>query len=216
METRYILRKQLATLHCKFILGSIGHSKALSSEGHQGLLSAIEKNVGLIEEVLPIIDFPNPPESYFKEMGSQPLSTTIFILGEGGAYTDLHHIKKKTEEVEKQFLNPSGQRIFNINPGAIGTYGLCLSSHKSTGGRPDMSTYAYGSHPHLFFGGDSYYERIARWTGKNMELINSIKEGNRFPEYYEEDRMKKLDELVRTLEGSDVPVELLSDKPIKR
>ena len=57
-------------------------------------------------------------------------------------------IKRYYGVLEKQFLTSQKRRIFNINPGAVGTYGLCLASHKPTGGRPDLTTYAFGFHPH--------------------------------------------------------------------
>lgn len=210
MPTKQIIKKQLAILPCRFVLGCIGHSRELSPEVNPEFLSATENKFGTIKEILPAQDFPNPPESYFKEMGSQPLSTIMIILGNGGAYTDLHHLKKKAIKLEKQFSNPINGRTFNINPGAIGTYGICLASHKPTGGRPDISTYAYGFLPHLFFGGSSYNERIMRWKEGKLELIEEIEKENKFPEYAEASRVAKFEELVQTLPKSDLSVELLS------
>jgi hypothetical protein len=103
-------------------------------------------------------------------------------------------------------------RTFNINPGAVGTYGLCLSSHKSTGGRPDCSAYAYGFHSHLFFGGDSYYERVMMWEGSRLVSTEETLRENRFPEYREASRVARFEELVRTLRRNDVPVELMADR----
>lgn len=209
MKTRKIIRKQLNTLPCRFILGCIGHTTQFSPEINSKFLQSIENNVGPIEEILPVMDFPNPPKNYVKEMGNQPVSTTMVILQEKGVYTDIHHMKKDTVKLESQFTTLSNGRIFNINPGAVGTYGLILSSHKSTGGRQDIATYAYGNLPQFFFGGDSYYERVSRWTGNNLELIDYIKQENKFPEYYQSDRIEKFKGLVRTLKKNKVPIELL-------
>ena len=208
MKTRDIIKKQLSTLPCRFILGCIGHTNQLSPEINPEFLDSIQKKLGVIEDVLPAEDFPNAPVNYVHEMGDVPLSTTMIILKQAGAYTDLHHMKKDTNKLEGGFLTSSGGRIFNINPGAVGTYGLCLVSHKPTGGRPDISTYAYGPTPNLLFSGDSYYERVSRWTGSEMKLIDYIKRENKFPEYHKANRMKVFEDLVRTLKKSDVSVEL--------
>ncbi len=207
MPNKYILKKQLSTLPCRFILGCIGPSKELSPINPE-LLNFTEYKLGAIEEVLSAQDFVNPPESYLREMGNQPLSTIMIILENRGAYTELHHLKKKAIKVEEQFHNING-RTFNINPGAVGTYGVCLASHKSTGGRPDISTYAYGSRPHLFFGGSMYYERIMKWEEGKLELIENIKKENKFPEYTEASRVAKFEDLVQTLPKNNVSVELL-------
>ncbi len=208
---KYILKKQLSYLPCRFILGCIGHSRKFSPEINPEFLHAIEKKFGTIEDLLSMQDFPDPPESYFREMGSQPLATVMIILKLRGAYTDLHHLKMRTKKVEERFLTPSNGRIFNINPGAVGTYGLCLASHKPTGGnRPDNKVYAFGLHPHLFdlFQPTSYYERITRWRDGNMIVMKRVLEENQFPEYTEVSRIEKFEELVRTLEKSKVSVEL--------
>ena len=214
MKTKYIIRKQLSTLPCRFILGCIGSSREFSPEINQKLLHSIENKFGIIEEILPVKDFSNPPESYFGEMGNQPLATTMIILKKKGAYTDLHHLKKDAKKLEKQFFTSSNSRTFNINPGAVGTYGLCLVSHKPTGGRPDISTYAFGFHPHFFdfFGSGSYYERVARWMGNKLELIDYIKQENKFSEYTEANRIARFEELVRTLKKSNMSVELMADR----
>lgn len=208
MPSKYIIKKDLAILPCRFVLGCIGHSRELSPKVNLEFLSATKNKFGTIEEILPAQDFPNPPESYFKEMGNQPLSTIMIILKYRGAYTDLHHLKRDAIKVEKQFSNPINGRTFNINPGAVGTHGICLVSHKSTGGRRDISTYAYGLHPHLLFGGSSYNERIMRWKEGKLELIEEIEKENKFPEYAEASRIARFEELVRTLPKSDVSVEL--------
>jgi hypothetical protein len=212
MVIEYKLRKQLSYLPCRFILGCIGPSAELSPEVKSELIVAIEneKMLGTIEDILPAKEFPNPPESYFTEMGRQPMATAMVILKQRGAYTDLHHLKKGTVRVEKQFINHANGRTFNINPGAVGTYGLVLSSHKPTGGRHDISTYAYGLHPHLFFGHESYYERIMKWRDDKLVVLA---EENRFPEYREPSRVAKFEELVRTLPMSEVSVELITSKP---
>lgn len=149
MATRYIIKKQLSTLLCRFILGCIGHSRKLSPRINSELIYTIknERGLGEIEEVLPVQDFSNPPESYFREMGSKTLSTIMIILKQRGSYTDLHHLKKASQRVENKLSSSLGERAFNINPGSVGTFGLCLASHKPTRNRPDISTYAYGFHP---------------------------------------------------------------------
>lgn len=211
MATKYIIKKQLSSLPCRFILGCIGHSRELSQEINSKFLCAIENKFGTIEDLLPAQDFSTPPESYFREMESQPLSTIMIILEQRGAYTDLHYLKEKAKRVEEQFHTPSNGRIFNINPGAVGTYGLCLASHKPTGGRQDVSIYAYGFHPHFFFGGTSYYERIMRLVNGRLELTgNALSEG-KFSEYAEPKRVTKFEELVRTLRKNNVSVELMQN-----
>lgn len=211
MKTKNILKKQLANLPCRYILGVICPSERLSPRVSPLFIESIEKKVGGIEDILPPQDFPNPPESYILEMGYRSLSTTIIIFKKGGSYTWLHHYKKKTDKLEKDFINPVEGREFNINPGAVGTYGVILASHKPTGDRPDLDTYAYGLHPHLFFGGHSYYERIMRWTGNHLELVGKAATGGKFPEYAESSRVARFEELVRGLPKSDRAVELLSD-----
>lgn len=210
MTIRRIIKKQLGTLPARFILGCIGRKIDLYPEVNSLLLEAIIERVGEIEEVLPTADFPNPPQSYSDEMGGDKLSTTVILLRERGAYTDLHHLKRKTLIVEKRLSGESGRR-FNINPAALGTYGLCLSSHKSTGERPDMGIYAYGVHPHLFFGRKSYYEKIMRWTGKDLESVGRAISGEAFPEYLFVNRIAKFTELVRTLPKNNISVELMSE-----
>lgn len=209
MKTRNIIKKQLSTLPCRFILGCIGHTNQLSPDINPKFLDSIEKRFGIIEEILPIEYFSNAPINYIHEMDDASLSTTMIILKQAGSYTDLHHIKKDANKLEKEFLMPSGGRFFNVNPGAVGTYGLCLASHKPTGGRPNISTYAYGSTPHLFFGGDSFYERVSNWTGSEMKLVDYIRTENKFSEYHGVNRMKAFDNLVRTLKKNEIPVELL-------
>ena len=209
MKTRKIIRKQLATLPCRFILGCISHTNQLSPKVNHKFLNSVKTRFGDIEDILPTENFPNVPINYIHEMGKVPLSTTMIILEQGGAYTDLHHLKKQSNRLEEEFLTSSGGRIFNVNPGAIGTYGLCLASHKPTGGRPDISTYAYGFIPQLLFGGDSFYERVSKWTGENMELIDYIAKEKKFPEYHGKNRMKVFEDLVRTLKKSNIPVELM-------
>ena len=212
METKHILRKQLNTLPARFILGCIGHTNQLSPRMNNRLVDSISNELGQIEEIMNVKVFPNAPPNYVREMGTQNLSTTIFILEDRGVYTDIHPLKKKSIKIEDQFRIPFGGRVFNLNPGAVGTYGLILSSHKPTGNRPDISTYAYGPQPQLFFGKDSYYERVSIWDGKRMRVISYIKEENKFPEYYRGDRMKRLERLVITLRNSNIPVELLSTR----
>lgn len=213
MQIKYKLKKHLSYLPCRFILGVIGHSRELSPEVNPELLHAVENEFGSIEDILSAQDFLDTPESYFREMGHRSLSTVMIVLEQGGAYTDLHHLKGDAIKVEEQFLDPPNGRIFNINPGAVGTYGLCLASHKSTGGRQDMSTYAFGFHPHLFdfFKAETYYERVMRWRDDKMVLMEMIEAENRFPEYTEASRIAKFEELVRTLPKSDVSVELMAD-----
>lgn len=124
----------------------------------------------------------------------------------------MHHLKKGSENIENKFLNSLNGRIFNINPGAVGTYGLCLASHKPTGGRPDGSTYAYGSHPHLFFGGNSYYERVMGWEDNKLVPTEKALRENGFPEYRETSRVAKFEELVRKLRENNVSIELMADR----
>lgn len=179
MKTKYIIKKQLANLPCEYILGVIGLSRQLSPKVNPILIDSIQSKIGEIAEILPAQNFLNPPESYVREMGEEPFSTAIIILKDGGSYTWLHHVKKRSDKLEKALVNAHGGRMFNINPGAVGTYGAVLASHKPTGNRPDLSVYAYGMHPHLplpFFKDDSYYERIMRWTGENLELVGDAKE----------------------------------------
>lgn len=212
MIIKYKLRKQLSSLPCRLILGCIGHSRELSPEINPVFISAIKDEFGKIEEILTTQDFPNPPESYFKEMGKQPLATTMIILEQRGTYTDLHHLKKKANRIEDQFSNSSNGRTFNLNPGAVGTYGICLASHKPTGGRWDISTYAFGPRPQLFFGGPTtYYERVSRWKDSKLKLISKE---NKFPEYTEANRIARFEELVLTLPKNDTSVELMADKNI--
>jgi hypothetical protein len=210
MVTRHILRKQLSSLPCRFILGVIGQSKELSAEINLDFLHATENDFE-VEDLLPAQDFIYSPESYFKEMGNQLLSTIIITLKNGGSYTDLHNMKKKAERLEERFMNSEGSRTFNINPGAVGTYGLCLASHKPTGGRQDINTFAYGFHPHLLFGGSTYYERIMRWRNNKLELIGRADGEGKFLEYTELSRIAKFEGLVRSLPGSKTSVELMSD-----
>jgi len=70
-KIKYRLKKQLAMLHCRFILGVIGHSERLSPEIDPDLIDAVEDKLGPVEEVLPAQDFPDAPESYIREMGSK-------------------------------------------------------------------------------------------------------------------------------------------------
>jgi len=212
MRTKHILRKQLSYLPCRFILGILGRSRRLTPEIGSPFLDAMKREFE-IEDILPTQDFPNPPENYFREMGEQPLSTAVFILGEEGSYTDLHHLKRRSIKIEKKFRSPNGgERIFNINPGAVGTYGICLSSHKPTGGRRDLSTYAYGLHPHLFFGEESFYERIMEWDDGSLVPIGSAGEEGKFPEYFEESRVRKFERLVQTLPQNNLSVSLMAER----
>jgi hypothetical protein len=209
MRTKHILKKQLALLPCRYILGVIGLSKELSPKINPVLIEIVQNKVGRIEEILPAQDFPNPPESYIREIGEGLFSTIIIILQDSGAYTWLHHIKNRSKKVEEKLVNSQGGRIFNINPGAVGTYGVCLASHKPTGDRPDLSVYAYGLHPHLFFGEDSYYERIMTWDNDRLELTGRALMDGKFPEYAETSRVERFEKLVRTLPKSDMSIELM-------
>ena len=212
MKTRRIIKKQLNTLPARFILGCIGPTNELFPEMSKDLIEAIQERAGSIEEVMPVQDFPSPPKAYFKEMRRQPLSTTMVILEDGGAYTDLHHLKRDILKIEGQLVNPRGERLVNINPGAVGTYGIILSSHKPTGDRPDISTYAFGSHPHTFpWPRESYYERIMRWTGTELELVDRALIDGAFPEYHPTDRVERFNHLVMSLSGNHRPIELLAD-----
>lgn len=207
MTTKYIIKKQLSYTPCRFILGVIAPSRELNPD----FLGAVEKGFK-VENLLPTQNLPNPPESYVEEMGEQDLSTLIFVLKERGSYTDLHHMKRRTGRLEKQFMNTQGERTFNINPGAVGIHGLLLASHKHTGGRHDLSTYAYGFHPHLLFGGDSFYERIMKWDNGKLELVGRSADEGKFPEYLEKTRVLEFEELVRNLSGSSLSLELLADR----
>jgi len=208
MAIRFILKKQLSYLSSKFIVGCIGPSEELSMNISPKLIELTESKLGPIENILPINDFPNPPESYFKEMGLKPLSTTIFILKKSGSYSDLHHIKKITSKLESELENSNGQRYFNINPGAIGRYGLILASHKPTGKRPDINTYAYGIFPHLFFTKpDTYYERIMRWEDGKLILLG---DNAAFSEYKTTERMNYFEKMVASLGGKS-SIELMVD-----
>lgn len=216
MAVRHLIKKQLALTPCRFILGCIGPTEQLSNGVNPELLSAIEneRTLGGIEDVLPVQEFPEAPESYLDEIGSPQLATTIIILERAGGYMELHHLKRGTLRVEKQFSDSNCKRIFNINPGAVGTYGICLASHKPNEFRGDSTTYAYGLHPHLFtfpawlFGGETFYERIARWGDNRLVLLDRITEENRFPEYAESGRLARFEDLVRTLPRSSTSVEL--------
>jgi len=210
MKTKKIIKKQLGWTPSRFILGCIAPVNELSNELNPELVQVIEKErrLGKIEDVLSMQDFPEAPDSYLEEMGPH-LATVMIILERGGSYTDLHHLKQGAVKIEGQFLNSAGGRLFNINPGAVGTYGICLASHKSTGGRGDSTTYAYGLLPHLFFGGETFYERIAKLGEEGLAVMERISADNRFPEYIESSRLTRFDALVRTLPNSDVSVDLL-------
>jgi len=211
MTTKYIIKKQLSYTPCRFILGVIAPSRELNPEINSDLLSAVEKGFR-VENLLPTQTLPNPPKNYVEEMGEQDLSTLIFVLKEGGSYTDLHHMKRRTGRLEKQFMNSQGERTFNINPSALGTYGLCLASHKPTGGRHDLSTYAYGFHPHLLFGRNSFYERVMKWDNGMLELVGRSADEGKFLEYSGEGRVSEFERLVRSLPKSDMPTELMVDR----
>jgi hypothetical protein len=155
-------------------------------------------------------DFPNPPVSYYEEMGKQPLSTIMLILKNRGAYTDLHYLKQGTRRVEGSLLLSDG-RAFNINPGSVGTYGVCLASHKPTGGRPDGMPWRW-HHYALTFSQQSYYERIMRWENQRLVPIEDIAKGNKFPEYFEQSRVSRFEGLIQTLEDSNQSVALMADK----
>ncbi|HEA46156.1 MAG TPA: DUF4416 family protein [Candidatus Pacearchaeota archaeon] len=211
MGTRYIIKKQLSYIPCRFILGVIAPSRELTPEINPDFLNAVEKGFK-VEDLLPTQTLPNSPESYVEETGEPDLSTLIFVLKERGNYTDLHHMKRRTGRLERQFMRSPAERIFNVNPGAVGTYGLCLASHKPTGDRHDLSTYAYGSHPQLLFGEDSFYERIMEWNDGRLELVGRAIEEGKFPEYSGQGRVAKFASLVRSLPKSDIPVELMADR----
>jgi len=138
----------------------------------------------------------------------------MIILERDGDYANLHHLKRETLRIEKRFLDPSG-RSFNINPGAVGTYGLCLASHKETGDRREISGYIAGcrlNFVNLILGSETYYERIMRWRDGKMTLTGRAEAENKFPEYAEANRIEKFEELVRTLPKNDVSVELMVDR----
>lgn len=211
MATVYRLKKHLSSLACRFILGCIGHSREISPIINPRILSAIRSEFGPIEEILPPQDFPNPPESYYHEMGAESLSTIIVILEQRGAYTDLHYLKEGAMRIEEQFHTALGGRIFNINPGAVGTYGLSLASHKPTEDRPDGKPWRWHHYALALFGSRSYYERIMRWQDRDMVLLDRVAQENRFPEYHEPSRMRRFGELVQSLPRIDVSFELMHD-----
>lgn len=210
MTTKYLIKKQLALVPCKFILGVIAPSRELTPSLNPDFLDAIE-NGFKVESLLPAQSLPNPPESYIEEMRENDLSTSIFVLGERGSYTDLHHLKRRAMKLEERFMDSQGRRAFNINPGAVGSHGLCLASHKDTGGRINLSANAYGFHLHTLFGGNTDYERIMKWENDRLELVGKAKDGGKFPEYSGEGRVVVFEELVRTLPKNNVSVELMSD-----
>ena len=216
MSTRYILKKQQARLPARLMLGCIGPVKEFSPQINPRLLEAIsgQRLLGAIEEILPLRDFPEAPESYCKEMGSQDLATIMIILRSSGEYADLHHLKRGSVRVEKMFTDNLRRRTFNINPGVVGTYGLCLASHKNARYRKDSTAYAFGNHFHFaipFFESSTYYERIMKWDSDKLVPTERVARENRFPEYTEQGRVARFEELVRTLPKSDVSVELLAD-----
>jgi len=212
-KVRYILQKRLHTLPCRFILGVIGPSRELSPVVRPGLIIAVEGKFGPIEEVMPTQDFPKPPKAYFEEMGRQPLATSMIILENGGAYTDLHTMENDSVEIEDRFMGFPGGRMFNINPGAVGTHGITLASHKPTGGRRNIGAYAYGSQPHTLdlFREDTYHERIIKWKDGRLILMDNVAVEGKFIEYAEESRVARFEELIRGLPKNDVAVELMAD-----
>ncbi len=214
METRYLTKNQMSHHPCRFILGIIGPSRELSPEINPFLLQSIEDNtrIGTIEKILPSLDFQNPPESYFREMGNSPLSTSIIILKEGGAHPDLHFLKRRTQKLETKFAKSEGQRTFNINPGSVSAYGVCLGSHKLALGRHYSLPWRHHNPLAMLFPSlETYYERIMGWCNGKLEPVGKAASGGKFPEYFEPSRVSEFEGLVRTLPKNDVSVELLSN-----
>ena len=109
---------------CALVMGIL----STAEDRREELLSILEKNFGPIERQSPTMEF-SFTDYYDDEMGRRP-QRYLLLFRDLVDPSDLADIKRRTNELEKLFSTPEGQRHVNLDPGLLSLSSLILATCK--------------------------------------------------------------------------------------
>jgi len=109
---------------CALVMGIL----STAEDRREEILSVLEKNFGPIESQSPTMDF-SFTDYYDVEMGRRP-QRYLLLFCDLVDPSDLADIKRRTNELEKLFSTPEGQRHVNLDPGLLSLSSLILATCK--------------------------------------------------------------------------------------
>jgi hypothetical protein len=118
------MAKARAFSKCALVMGIL----STAEDRREEILSVLEKNFGPIESQSPTMDF-SFTDYYDVEMGRRP-QRYLLLFCDLVDPSDLADIKRRTNELEKLFSTPEGQRHVNLDPGLLSLSSLILATCK--------------------------------------------------------------------------------------
>ena len=163
----------------RIFVGVLGREKELRPPVAADLIAGLENALGPVECGGGLIDGWVGPRSYREETG-QDLNSAVFTLPDLYYEVSLGAIKRQTMALESA-LACGSKRRFNINPGFVGSSGMCLVSHK-----PSALRYPLGAGVWVEHQFDASYGKL-------------IPRANAFDEYLDPARIELLEKLMESV-----------------